>query len=316
VLGLIPGYDGVSNLERDASVAALNGIWGDHLAETGNPLAIAMQLRVDGKPYATATRAPTNKLVVLVHGLVMNDRQWRRNGHDHGQSLADDLGYTPLYLHYNSGKHISQNGREFSEQLDELVTHWPVPVKELVLVGHSMGGLVARSACHYGEGSKWIKSLTDLVFLGTPHGGAPLERGGKWVDQLLSFSPYLAPFARLGKTRSDGINDLGFSHLLDTDWANDAGGKPNHSMGTVLPLPSQVRAYVVAATQSNQQSSLHSAMMGDGLVPVASALGDAKDPARALKIPEANRMVVTGANHWDVLDRNDVYQQLKTWLAR
>jgi pimeloyl-ACP methyl ester carboxylesterase len=180
---------GVSTPEREALVAALNGVWGDHLAETGNPLAIPMSLRIDGRPYEAALRAPTGRLLVLVHGLAMNDLQWTRRGHDHGRALARELGFTPVYLHYNSGLHVSQNGREFASLLDRLVADWPVPVDELAIVGHSMGGLVARSACHLGAGRRWMRPLTKLVFLGTPHHGAPLERGGRLVDAAIGISP-------------------------------------------------------------------------------------------------------------------------------
>ena len=92
----VPARTGSSSPEREAFVAALNGVWGDHLANTGNPLAIAMSLRVGGRPYQATLRAPTRKLLVLVHGLAMNDLQWTRRGHDHGQALARDLGFTPV----------------------------------------------------------------------------------------------------------------------------------------------------------------------------------------------------------------------------
>lgn len=172
---------------RDALLAALNGVWGDHLAASGNPLAIPMRLRLDGQPLtldraALAVRLPAAgpRLLVLVHGLCMNDRQWQRDGHDHGRSLAQGLGYSPLYLHYNSGRHVSTNGREFAALLEQLLQAWPVPVTELVILGHSMGGLVTRSACHLAieQGMAWPKHLRAMVFLGTPHHGAPLERPG------------------------------------------------------------------------------------------------------------------------------------------
>ena len=140
---------------RDATIAALNGVWGDHLASTGNPLAIGMSLRMGGLPvptthegWAARGTAPSRRLLILVHGLCMSDLQWTHRGHDHGQALACELGFTPLYLHYNSGRHVWQNGREFAALLDDLIARWPVQVDELVIVGHSMGGLVARSACH------------------------------------------------------------------------------------------------------------------------------------------------------------------------
>ena len=212
---------------REALLAALNGVLGDYLAASNKPLAIAMHLRRGGialpmerEALAAAIPQAGSKIVVLLHGLCMSDLQWKRHGHDHGAALANDLGYTAVYLHYNSGLHISSNGRAFAELLESLVERWPVPVTELALVGHSMGGLVARSACHYGKLAHhaWLGHLAKAVFVGTPHHGAPLERGGNWVDLLLGTTPYSAPLARLGKIRSAGITDLRFGYLLDKDW--------------------------------------------------------------------------------------------------
>lgn len=314
--GALPFDTRLSTPEREAFVAALNGVWGDHLAGTGNPLAIPMSLRIDGRPYREALPATvTGKLLVLAHGLTMNDLQWSRRGHDHGQALARDLGFTPVYLHYNTGRHVSQNGREFAALLDDLVANWPVPVEELVIVCHSMGGLVTRSACSLSEQRPWRAHLSKLVFLGTPHHGAPLERGGRLVDTLLSISPYVAPFARLGKTRSAGITDLRFGNVQDADWQQRDRYDQKRDDRQPTPLPEGVSCHLVAATTSEHATSLRSATVGDGLVPLASALGEHSDPKRALKIPKSRRMIVTSANHWDLLSRDDVYQQLRAWLA-
>ncbi len=318
LLGTLPFDTAASTPEREAFIAALNGVFGDHLADSGNPLAIAMQFRVGGRPWReaiTPAAAPTGKLLVLVHGLAMNDLQWSRQGHDHGQALARDLGYTPVYLHYNSGRHVSQNGRDFALRLDELVASWPVPVQELAIIGHSMGGLVTRSACHQGVGQPWLRLLTKLVFLGTPHHGAPLERGGRLVDTLLAISPYAAPLARLGQARSAGITDLRYGNLQDADWQQHPSRHHQARDDRVpTPLPEGVATCLVAATTAQRATSLRSSTLGDGLVPLASALGEHRDPALCLNVPEDRRLVVTSANHWDLLSRTDVYQQLLSWL--
>lgn len=315
----VPPAESATSLPREAFIAALNGVLGDHLANTGNPLAIPMHFRIGGQPVddALATlHAPTGRIVLLVHGLAMNDLQWARDGHDHGSALQRDAGFTPVYLHYNSGRHVSQNGRELADRLDELVAHWPVPVEELVIIGHSMGGLVARSACHYGEGRRWRRRLSTLVFLGTPHHGAPLERGGRWIDVMLGVSRYAAPLARLGRIRSAGITDLRFGNVQDGDWQQHVDRHAQHHDSRVLtPLPKRVRCCFVAAVTGQHAGSLRSAAIGDGLVPLASALGEHKDPARTLHTAQSRRLVVTSANHWDLLSRSDVYGQLLRWLA-
>ncbi len=313
-----------ASAQRDAFVAALNGLWGDHLAARGNPLAISMALRRDGvalalQRAALARQIPAagGKLLVLVHGLCMSDRQWTRDGHDHGRMLAQTLGYTPLYLHYNSGLHVSDNGREFAAQLQQLLAAWPVPVDELVIVGHSMGGLVARSACHQAQaqGMDWLHSLRALVCLGTPHHGAPLERGGRRLDQLLSLSPYVAPFAKLGKARSAGITDLRFGNLQDADWQGRDRHAQRHDDRRATPLPEGVATYLLAATTADKPGLLHRALIGDGLVPLASALGEHRQPALALQVPRGHRHVVASCGHLDLLCHEAVRSQLLRWLG-
>lgn len=311
-----------SSPRREAWLAALNGVQGDFLQASGSPLAIPMQLRIDGRPWREGLghrqRPPSGRIVVLVHGLAMNDLQWTRRGHDHGRALARDLGWTPVYLHYNSGRHVSENGRDFSDRLAELVARWPVPVQELAIVGHSMGGLVARSACHAGARRSWHRRLSRLICLGTPHHGAVLERAGSVVDRLLEASPYAAPLARLGKRRSAGITDLRYGNLQDADWQQRDRHRQVRDERRPTPLPRGVDSFVVAASlapSAARAGGLHGRLVGDGLVPLASALGAHRQPALALQLPAGHRLVVSGANHWDLLDHPEVYAALQRWLA-
>jgi hypothetical protein len=313
--------ESVPGPEREAVLAALNGVLGDHLVETGNPLAIAMALRRGGQPLelereALAASIPgaTGKALVLVHGLAMDDLQWRRRGHDHGAALAHDLGYTPVYLHFNSGRHVSTNGREFSALLDALVSAWPAKLESLTLLGHSLGGLLSRSACHAAEaaGHAWRGKLAALVCLGSPHHGAPLERGGNWVDALLSVSAYSAPFAVLGKIRSAGVTDLRFGNVLDEHWSGrdrfELGGDPR----TRVLLPEHVGCYAIAATTAKGPGRR---LPGDGLVPVASALGRHERPELTLAFPPEHQWIGYGMDHLDLLNRPEVYQTVLRWLG-
>lgn len=301
--------------EREALLAALNGVLGDHLAATGNPLAITMRLRTRGRPLELTTSAlraafpaAGGKVVVLIHGSSMNDLQWTRNGFDHGEALQRDLGFTPLYLHYDSGLHVSENGRQLDALLDALVAAWPAPVEELVLVGHSMGGLVARSACAVGEGHAWRRVLTRLVCLGTPHHGALLEQVGNWLGPLLGVSRYSAPLARLGKLRSAGVTDLRFGNVVDEHWAGQDRFAPGGDGRTPVPLPAGVACHAFAATTAEEGKV---APLGDGLVAVDSALGRHRDPRLDLGFPPGQSWVLHGAGHLDLLDRPEVYARLK-----
>ena len=309
--------------QREAVVAALNGVLGDHLAESGNPLAITMALRREGRPLvlersALQARLPdaTGRVLVLLHGLCMNDLQWHRDGHDHGELLARELGCTPVYLHYNSGLHVSTNGRELAGLLERLVAQWPVPVASLVLLGHSMGGLLARSALRQAQqaGQQWPARLTDLVFLGTPHHGAPLERAGHGLDQVLGATPYVAPFTRLGRLRSAGITDLRHGSLLDADWQGSDRFAHGRDSRRPVPLPDGVRCFALAATTGRQAGDLKDRLLGDGLVPLASALGRHRSAARRLAFAPGRQRIVEGTNHMELLSSPAVAAQLLQWL--
>ncbi|MDN3920768.1 esterase/lipase family protein [Roseateles violae] len=308
--------------EREAILAALNGVLGDHLATTDNPLAIAMRFRHSGRPlplerHALRSRlgAATPKLLVLLHGLCMNDLQWHRAGHDHGEALARDLGYTPVYLHYNSGLSISTNGRILARLMESLYSVWPVPIERLTLIGHSMGGLVARSAIHHGAlmergGLRWPGRVDDLVCLGTPHHGAPLERVGHGLDLLLGAAPYAAPLARLGKVRSAGIRDLRLGNILK----GPAGDDGTHRADSIA-LPSSARCFAIAASLGPAPGRRRVGFLGDGLVPIASALGRHDNADLDLGIPPAHQAVVHDTSHLDLLSSTEVAALLRQWLS-
>jgi hypothetical protein len=315
---------GLPSPEREAVLAALNGVLGDHLAKTANPLAIRMALRRGGRALplqrqALAAALPDvgEKLLVLIHGLCMNDLQWRRsNGHDHGEALAAALGFTPVYLHYASGLHVSTNGRALANQLERLLEQWPRPIARFAIVAHSMGGLVARSALHYGRAAQqhWPDRLDDLAFLGTPHHGAPLERAGQGVDMLLSATPYAGPFGRLAKLRSAGITDLRHGNVVDEDWLGGDRFEGATDRRQPVPLPAGPRCFAVAGTMA-REGDLKDKLLGDGLVPVASALGKHRLARRTLKVPPERQRVFEQTNHMQLLSSPEVSEQLRAWLA-
>ena len=313
-----------SSPAREAVIAALNGVLGDYLVETGNPLAVPMHLRREGKPLevtreglAAATRVPSSKVLVLVHGLCRNDRRWERDGHNHGAELARDLSYTAAYLNYNTGLHISTNGRAFAQMLEELVAAWPVPLNEVSILAHSMGGLVARSAHQYASvaGHVWPRKLRKLVFLGTPHHGVPLERAGHWFELLLEKTPYTAPFALLGRVRSAGITDLRHGYLLEEDWKGRDCSADRSDSCRSLPLPRRVQCYTIAASIGDAPSPRRDQLIGDGLVPVASALGDHRDSRRRLAFPRSHRWTARGTSHLGLLCSGQVYERIRGWFG-
>jgi pimeloyl-ACP methyl ester carboxylesterase len=304
---------GSSSSTRNAFVSALNGLYGDHLLATGNPLAIEMAIlnagqvpdleQAQGFVGAQKETSVSGKVILFVHGLCLNEAHWSREGLNRGLKLSEDLGYTPLYLRYNTGLPISDNGHELANMLESLLSDWPCAVTELVIIGHSMGGLLARSAYHQGKllGHDWIQHTEKMVSIGSPHQGAPLERGGNWLNLAMDMSPYTTPFTRIAEKRSAGIADL--RH----------GSISGHGQG-FIPLPTDVSCYAMAATLGKKRSRISERLIGDGLVPLDSALGKNKDPQRALDIPESHQWVGFETGHIELLGHSGVYAQLHDWL--
>ncbi|MEZ5456038.1 MAG: hypothetical protein R3F04_07995 [Lysobacteraceae bacterium] len=301
-----PNTERLPRPEREALRSALNGVVGDYLAASGNPLAISMRFRVAGRSLLLERDALHERLpdagprpLILLHGLCMNDLQWQRDGHDHGLALARDAGFTPVYLHYNSGLSIADNGRLLAQQMEPLLAAWPVPITGLTLLGHSMGGLVARSALQQALSGRlgalrWPMRVSDLVCLGTPHLGAPLEAAGHLVARLLGAAPYAAPLARLAQLRSAGIKDL--------------------RKGDRTPLPTGPRCYALAANLKAANANASTHLLGDGLVSVASALGQHRHAARHLGFVPTSQAVVHSTSHLGLLSSPVAYAQLLDWL--
>jgi pimeloyl-ACP methyl ester carboxylesterase len=317
---------------REAVLASLNGVMGDQLAESDNPLATPMSLRFKNEPLnweAMPDKALlTDKVLIVVHGLCMNDLQWtvqhEGESFNHAETLVAKLGYTPVYVRYNTGLHTSQNGQTLSNQLELLSALWPTPIEEISVLVHSMGGLVTRSAVHAAQQGKrqWVKKLKNIVFLGTPHHGAPLEKAGNWVDVLLGVTPYSAPFKRLVELRSSGITDLRFGYVLDSDWQDQdhhdrfkPKTKQEQAAREHLPLPDGVACFTVAATLAAKRSLLADRLIGDGLVPLNSALGVHSDPARSLVFTKSSQLIVYRTSHMALLGSAEVSERLLTWLG-
>lgn len=296
------GPAGADTPTRDAVVSAVNGVLGGHLERSGNPLAIAMSLQ----PAIPRGQ----RVLLLVHGLCMNDRQWQRAGHDHGRALAADLGCTPVYLRYNTGRHVAANGLELAHLLESAL---PAGA-ELDILAHSMGGLVARSAVRQAQdaGLGWPSRLRRMVFLGTPHHGALLEQGGNWLHRGLGVSPYLAPFTRLSGLRSEGITDLRHGNLLPGDTRD--GRFVREDAREPVPLPEGVACYAVAGAVG--KGRIADGSIGDGLVTVASALGEHADPARRLRFARSHRRTARGVHHLELLSDPAVYDTVRGWLRR
>ncbi|MFT6957352.1 MAG: pimeloyl-ACP methyl ester carboxylesterase [Halieaceae bacterium] len=311
-----------SNTEVKA-IAGLNGALGDHLEALSNPLATKMCFVHNGLPIevkaellANVLPQASSDLVVMVHGLCMSEHCWQRDSAGLGDTLHRELDLTALYLRYNSGRHISTNGQEFSLLLGELCEAWPVAVTSLTLIGHSMGGLVIRSACHYAEQDNrpWLVKLQQVVCLGTPHHGSPLEKAGYGLDVLLQNLPFTETLALTTK-RSAGIKDLRYGNLLDEDWHGIDPDRHSIDRRKPVPLVPGVEYYFAAATVGPHQQDIQSLLLGDLLVRLNSAVGEHSDDTRCINVKPGNCRVFYRKHHIDLLCDPVVQAQVISWLT-
>jgi pimeloyl-ACP methyl ester carboxylesterase len=307
-------------------VGALSGLTGDALEREGSPLHEPMAVRAEGEPVpieagalAAAFPGATGRLVMFLHGLMETEFSWRlaagRHGGTYGSRLARDLGFTPVYVRYNSGRHISQNGRSLAGLMEELADAWPVDVEQIALVGHSMGGLVARSACHQAaeEGAAWPARVGHVVSLGSPHMGAPLAQAVHVASAVLHAVPETRPASEFLRRRSAGIRDLRHGSLVDEDWR----GRDPDALRAVacreVPLLEGATHCFVAATITRSPRHPLGRLVGDCLVLVPSASGRSR--ARRIPFRSEHGMELGGASHFALLNHPQVYERLRSWLG-
>jgi pimeloyl-ACP methyl ester carboxylesterase len=305
-------------------VAAVNGLIGDELRMLDDPQAITMAIRVDGEdvsvngwPLAEAFREGTSHPVVFLHGLCENDESWTNSAERWGTTYAErivaETDGTPVMVRYNTGLHISENGKHLDTLLQQLVASWPVPVTRITLVGHSMGGLVVRAATNHAtaSGQTWQQLVRDVVCLGTPHAGANLEKVAHLGSRLLRFWPESSPFSSILESRSAGIVDLRHGYITQDEWeGQDLTGQWGLDRIAAAPLP-QAEYHFVAATLGASQGHPLSSVLGDLLVHFSSATGVGKagpivDGARFEYLPSVH--------HFALLNHPRVGDWLVEWL--
>jgi pimeloyl-ACP methyl ester carboxylesterase len=306
-----------------ALIAAVTGLRGDALEAEGSPLCQPMAVRSGGsavplEPFALREAFPeaTPRVVVFVHGLMTTEFSWELGGHERfGDRLAREIGCTPVYVRYNSGRHISQNGHSLSELMEELVAAWPVEVEQVALVGHSMGGLVARSACCHAteDDAGWARLVTHSISLGSPHMGAPLEQAVHVLSAGLARLPETRPFANFLRRRSGGIRDLRRGSLVDEDWRDCDPDALRGAACAEVPLLEGATHCFVSATVTRSDRHPVARLLGDTLVLVPSASGRSK--TRRIPFEDEYGMHLGGASHFALLYHPAVYARLRDWLS-
>jgi pimeloyl-ACP methyl ester carboxylesterase len=308
------------------ALAALNAVAGDRLGPDLAPLAIRMAVRAGGRDVDLTAQElsgvfgdPTPRLAVFIHGLAETEDSWQRRGagaEPYGPRLRAEYGYTPIYVRYNTGWHVSENGRDLAGLLADLTAAWPEPVDELLLVGHSMGGLVIRSACHYGrqESAAWVDRVRHVFYLGSPHLGAPLARAAGFAGWALGMAAETRPFVTLVNGSSPGIKDLRHGYVIADDWADCDQDSCVRDHRRDTPLLAGANHYTVSATVTADPGHPLGAVAGDLLVQPASAHGR-RGTHQHIPFPVGARRGLGGMHHLDLLNHPAVWIAIRDLLG-
>lgn len=308
-------------------LSVVNGVIGDTLEKRKTGLAIKMKLYSKDKVLILTKKSlskielpSSGRICILAHGMCGTEKGWNFKGDtfsNYGSLLEKDKGLTPLFLRYNSGLHISTNGKRLSNLLEKLIRCYPTKVSELMLVGHSMGGLIFRSACHYGEKDKkrWVKLVSKIFYIGSPHFGTHFEKFGKLSMTLLNLipNPFTKAIASLGDLRSDGIKDLRHGYILDKDWRKKNADNLLYWHENKTPLLKNANHYLICGTLSKDANSKWGRLVGDGLVHPASGTGKGLISSNNIPFLEHHCKIISGISHPHLQRSRRVYEQILKW---
>jgi len=309
-------------------ISVLNGMIGDYLHHRRNGLAIEMACYHQNRPLALTTESllqahpnPTTKLCILLHGLGCNEGIWTfpttsptDPASSYGMLLQQEMGYTPFYLRYNTGLPVADNGKTLANLLDALLNCYPAGIEDMVLIGHSMGGLVLRSACHYGvqQACRWVDKVKRVFYLGTPHDGAALEQVGYMAVTVLQTVPN--PITRLiGNIldrRSRGIKDLRSGNWLAEDGLGD-DLEIGHRQD--MPWLAHARHYLLMGTLTEDPDHALTLLLGDALVRLPRAYRQTPQAADSNPVSNLHIKLFPKVNHIRLAHDPGVYEQIKLW---
>jgi len=244
---------------------------------------------------------PTRRTVLLIHGLEANAAAMA------GLARAcRNWGVQVVTFSYPNDGPIAESGQRLRRDLQSLCARYPR--LRLVIVAHSMGGLVARySLEHPGKSPRCV---TDLFTLGTPHRGSHMAGGQPWLELVSQTLPNLAKGDLFGSLR-DGLGEAAADLTPGSHFLKTLNGK-KRPVGIRYHTAAGRRGFVSPAEYRALIPRLHQLLVRRRIDPLtqAIALGFLKQAADELRTGTGDGAValssalLTGVTDKKTFDRN------------
>ncbi|TLX64487.1 alpha/beta hydrolase [Stutzerimonas nosocomialis] len=249
---------------------------------------------------------PERHIVIMLHGLASSPEAWINVANE---MLGDEVlrnNYQIWQIYYPTNLPIAFNNRLIRDTIERTLAHFDpqgtaVASRDIVLVGHSMGGVLSRLLVSSTEDRLWssvmaqypmsgrrlekaraslgpylhfepLPQVSRAVFVAAPHRGTPFaeNRLSRWASGLVKL-----PVSVLGRFREFAqvlvdpnsaapvVLDRGFNSI-----DNLSDQDPFVRAAAELPIPPRVRYHSIIG---NHTPALELAISSDGVVPYGSA---------------------------------------------
>lgn len=250
---------------------------------------------------------PDRRTIVMLHGLASSPEAWINVANE---VLGDETlrrRYQIWQVYYPTNAPLPLNNQAIRQALGQTLAHFDPTGKatasnNITLIGHSMGGVLARLMVSSSEDKLWealldsypmqgaqqqrveaqlspylrfepLPQVSDAIFIASPHRGTSFanNRVSRWVANLITL-----PVTMLGQLNdisrelirvAPGKQDLG-AFRIPNSIDNLSDRDPFVRLSSGLPMNPRVRFHSIIG---NDTPGVAQALSSDGIVPYASA---------------------------------------------
>lgn len=250
---------------------------------------------------------PKRRIIVMLHGLASSPEAWVNVANEVLGDEALRQHYQVWQVYYPTNVPLAYNRATIRDALTQTLKHFDptgtAPASNnMVLIGHSMGGILSRLMVSTAQDQLWniilekrhlegdrlarvrtqldpmlrfdpLPNVGRVIFIAAPHRGTPIanNRVGRWVGNMVKLPiSLLTQFEDVAQILTDGNTDLssGENRLIPNSIDNLKDTDPFVRAAATLPISPKVLYHSIIAKRKASMPLLDS---DDGVVPYRSA---------------------------------------------